>query len=56
MNNICIDWAQNRAHFYFDNQGKRCLQHQEWIPDDTCSGTPQCSSYTSIWREVACTW
>jgi hypothetical protein len=57
MNNICIDWAHNRAHFFFDGQGKRCLQHQEWNADNGCAGyESQCSSYTSIWREVACTW
>jgi hypothetical protein len=49
MNSICMDWGSKRAHFFFDNQPKRCLVKG---PDTSC-GNWDCYSQ---WSEVACTW
>ena len=54
LRELCTDWSHARAHFYFDNQPKRCLALQEWNNDPSCSGDSSC--YVAVWNEVACTW
>lgn len=53
---ICMDWGDGRAHFFFENQPKRCLKKTGADFDvGPCSG----SFYTCSkqwWDEVACTW
>ncbi len=55
MNNICIDWAHARAHFYFDNQPKRCLTLSTYGQDPSCSNSFS-TCFEGVWNEVACTW
>ncbi|KFY64055.1 hypothetical protein V496_03488 [Pseudogymnoascus sp. VKM F-4515 (FW-2607)] len=56
MTSICMDWGNGRGHFYFENQGKRCLKKTG--PDfdvGPCGDTTkQCSR--QWWDEVAYTW
>ncbi|KAK4124570.1 hypothetical protein N657DRAFT_644809 [Parathielavia appendiculata] len=48
MNQICMDWGNQRGHFYFDGQSRRCIRKtSEWA-----EGTRA----VSRWDEVACTW
>ncbi|KAK3900606.1 hypothetical protein C8A05DRAFT_17104 [Staphylotrichum tortipilum] len=49
LNSICFDWGNQRAHFFYDNHPKRCLQ--QWTSHPLFL-------FTSMqrWREVACTW
>jgi hypothetical protein len=54
LNNLCLDWAHGRAHFYFDNQGKRCLRLDRYDQPDFCAPNRNCFRYW--WEEVACTW
>jgi hypothetical protein len=57
MYNLCVDWANSRAHFFFNGQPKRCLRKTEdgeyWCPPLPRT-IPVC--YRSVWSEVACTW
>lgn len=55
LNTLCVDWSHERAHFYFDNQGKRCLHLDTWFADTGCSNSQQ-SCYAASWSEVTCTW
>ncbi len=54
MYELCIDWSRNRAHFYFDGQGKRCLVQTEYAYDPNCPSNWSC--YRSVWSEVGCSW
>lgn len=53
LQNYCLDFARNRGHFYFANQGKRCLNVVEFTP---ISQTPSQTTYRMVWDEVPCTW
>lgn len=56
MTELCIDWANNRAHFKFNHQeSKRCLSRTKRVvwngpecPDHYCND--------HIFEEVSCTW
>lgn len=50
LNSICFDWGNGRAHFYYDNQPKRCLQ--KW----TSNGLNWPDLSMQGWKEVTCTW
>jgi len=56
LNDLCLDWALGRGHFYFDGQRKRCLSHHGRYdqPDYVCPPNTNCFRWT--WDEVACTW
>ena len=54
MYELCLDWAHARAHFYFNNQGKRCLQLDSSSTPSFCPPNHSCWDY--LWLEVACTW
>lgn len=54
MPEFCMDWRENRAHFVFDNQPRRCLQRQYSRQDDWCQGDRHCTFV--IFEEVPCTW
>jgi len=59
MNSICMDWGNKRAHFFFDNQPKRCLrmtEDYEWNAFADCNRGLGPSCRRSIWSEVACNW
>ena len=49
LNSICFDWGNQRAHFYYDNQGKRCLR--QWSSNSLFGSTSM-----QRWKEAACTW
>jgi hypothetical protein len=49
LNSLCMDWENQRAHFFFDGQGKRCLKKG---PDYDCMN----GNCRSRWSEVACSW
>lgn len=48
MNTLCMDWGNQRGHFFFDNQPKRCIRKTS---EDLHSDI-----WLSRWEEVACTW
>ncbi len=49
LNRLCMDWGNQRGHFFFDGQGRRCLSKG---PDHDCE-TGNC---VCRWSEVPCTW
>ncbi|KAK3897007.1 hypothetical protein C8A05DRAFT_20143 [Staphylotrichum tortipilum] len=51
--NYCLDFSRNRGHFYFVNQGKRCLNVVEFTQT---SYTPSQTTFRMVWDEVGCTW
>ncbi|KAK3899675.1 hypothetical protein C8A05DRAFT_17922 [Staphylotrichum tortipilum] len=53
LQNYCLDFSRNRGHFYFQNQGKRCLDVVEFTQT---SYTPSQTTSRMVWDEVACTW
>ena len=54
LNSVCFDWGNKRAHFYFDNQNKRCLSQWHWADIGPCVDNNYCS--IQRWVEVPCTW
>jgi len=56
LNNLCLDWnAQHRrGHFYFDNQGKRCIKFTGVSWRDPCPAQKVCNTW--YLEEVQCTW
>jgi hypothetical protein len=56
MWSLCVDERNARAHFYFDNQPKRCMVEtgNDW---QTCSDDFQWATCSIIYYdEVPCTW
>lgn len=49
LRSLCMDWGNQRAHFFFDGEGKRCLRKN---PDYQCI----LATCTGRWKEIACTW
>lgn len=57
MYELCMDWNNNRAHFYFYGQGKRCLRKTVDVSHNWGSGCGiDVSCYRSEWTEVGCSW
>lgn len=55
MTRLCMDWGKGRAHFYFKNQGKRCMKKGPDRDVGPCGdSSKKCSRQT--WDEVSCTW
>ncbi|KAF6753784.1 hypothetical protein DFP72DRAFT_393797 [Ephemerocybe angulata] len=52
MTDFCIDWANRRAHFYFEGQGKRCMR-QTTSDSYNCNGG---TCHRGEWDEVFCNW
>ncbi|UKZ74919.1 hypothetical protein TrVFT333_002589 [Trichoderma virens FT-333] len=48
MNTLCMDWGNRRGHFFFDGQGKRCIQERAVAEYGDFS--------FSTWAEVVCSW
>ncbi|KXX75775.1 hypothetical protein MMYC01_207442 [Madurella mycetomatis] len=53
MTELCMDWGNQRAHFYFAGQGKRCLRLFSSVGIGQCYGAP-CT--IQRWHEVTCNW
>ncbi|KAK3897397.1 hypothetical protein C8A05DRAFT_19832 [Staphylotrichum tortipilum] len=53
LQNYCLDFSLNRGHFYFANQGKRCLRVVEYTQT---SYSPSQTTFRMVWDEVTCTW
>ncbi|KAH6869714.1 hypothetical protein BKA70DRAFT_1131620 [Coprinopsis sp. MPI-PUGE-AT-0042] len=52
MYQLCVDWGNNRGHFFFDNQAKRCLRQVSSTAYGCGGGTCWCGE----WDEVGCSW
>ncbi len=52
---LCIDWKENRAHFYFEQQAKRCLGVVMLGAWEKC-GAEGTSCFVSRWDEIGCSW
>lgn len=50
---VCFDWNNRRAHFYFNGQNKRCLKEAS-VNQYHCAGGDRCWEHR--WNEVPCTW
>ncbi|KAK4442522.1 hypothetical protein QBC34DRAFT_499608 [Podospora aff. communis PSN243] len=59
MQELCVDWSLNRAHFRFTDQGVRCLQRRIGLVI-SYSCPAQVGSVgicrLHVWEEVGCTW
>ncbi|KAF6743115.1 hypothetical protein DFP72DRAFT_828961 [Ephemerocybe angulata] len=57
LTELCMDWPNNRAHFFFVGQSKRCMVKGDvqgpFIPGPLCTASWCC---VSAWNEVPCTW
>ncbi|KAK3898276.1 hypothetical protein C8A05DRAFT_19109 [Staphylotrichum tortipilum] len=53
LENWCLDFANNRGHFYFYGQGKRCLRVVSFTQT---SYSPSETQFAMVWEEVTCTW
>ncbi|KAF6753798.1 hypothetical protein DFP72DRAFT_1010272 [Ephemerocybe angulata] len=49
---LCIDYGRQRAHFYFNGQGKRCLRQVSQTAYNCNGGT----CVAREWDEIGCTW
>lgn len=56
MIDFCVDWGNDRAHFQFDGQGRRCMR-LETIEFVGCSGDfASATCTTETFEETPCTW
>jgi hypothetical protein len=58
MTQLCVDWGNKRAHFYFEGQPRRCMRmtaDYDWNAFANCHDlVMQCRR--SEWTEVSCNW
>ncbi|KAK4039563.1 hypothetical protein C8A01DRAFT_16471 [Parachaetomium inaequale] len=49
MWSLCMDWGNQRGHFFFEGQPKRCIRK-------VSEGWAEYGMTSSNWDEVPCTW
>ncbi len=55
MKTLCLDLPENRGHFFFDGQPKRCLDRTDTTTWRECPNAENCATLAT-WNEIPCTW